>query len=76
MIPLNQRRRAMQKRLGFKQNASLGERLASFAKSAREKAARLVPGVERDELLRKARRADPAYDLYAWINSPELQPPR
>jgi hypothetical protein len=36
----------------------LQDRLASFAKDIRERAASLPPGNERDELLRKAGQAD------------------
>lgn len=60
----------------FKQQPSLQERLASFATLAREKAARLRPGAERDELLRKARQADTAAHLDEWASSPGLQPPK
>ena len=42
------------KRRRFKQQLSLQDRLASFAKTARELAALLPPGAEKDELLRKA----------------------
>jgi len=66
----------MQKRRRLKQKASLGDRLASFAKSAREKAAQLAPGADRDELLKKARQADTASHLDEWVNSPGLQPPK
>jgi hypothetical protein len=66
----------MQKRRRFKQTTSLSDRLASFAKSARERAAQLAPGIDRDELLRKARQADTASDLDEWVSSPGLQPPK
>ena len=68
--------RAMQQRRRFKQQTSLQDRLASFAKLTREKASLLRPGAERDELLRKARRADTAAHLDEWVNSPGLQPPK
>jgi len=55
---------------------SLKERLASFAKAVREKAATLPPGIERDDLLRRARRADTASHLDEWVRSPGLQPPK
>jgi len=54
----NGKERAMQQRRRFKQQPSLRDRLASFAKSAREVASLLPPGAEKDELLRKARQAD------------------
>lgn len=43
---------------------------------AREGCTTLKPGIEQDELLRKARRADTASHLDEWINSSGLQPPR
>lgn len=60
----------------FKQTTSLKERLASFAKEAREKASELRPGPEQDALLKKARQADTASHLDEWANSPGLQPPK
>ena len=51
------------------------ERLNAFAKDAREKAAKLRPGTERDDLLRKARQADTASHMDEWANSAGLQPP-
>jgi hypothetical protein len=50
------------------QIAPLRDRLASFAKDTRERAESLPPGIERDELLRKAHRADSVSD--DWANSP------
>lgn len=64
----------MFKRRRFKQTESLQERLASFANNVREKASLLPPGADKDELLRKARRADTAAHLNEWANSCELQP--
>jgi hypothetical protein len=46
----------------------LQDRLASFAKDIRERAASLPPGNERDELLRKARQAVIASS--DWANLP------
>jgi hypothetical protein len=60
----NGKERVMVKRRRFKQQLSLQDRLASFAKTAREVAALLPPGAEKDELLRKASRADTA----DWLN--------
>jgi hypothetical protein len=60
----------------FKQTTSLKDRLASFARQAREKASRLRPGHEQDALLKKARQADTAAHLDEWASSPELQPPK
>lgn len=41
-----------------KQTEPLHARIASFAREAREKAAQVPPGPERDALLKKARLAD------------------
>ena len=66
----------MQQRRHFKQQPSFQDRLASFAKRARETASLLPPGAEKDELLRKAGQADTAAHLYEWASSPGFQPPR
>jgi hypothetical protein len=64
----------MFKRRHSKQTESLQDRLASFANDVREKASFLPAGADKDELLRKARRADTAAHLNEWANSCELQP--
>ena len=66
----------MLNRRRFEQSTSLKDRLAAFAKEAREKASLLQPGIEKDELLKKARQADVASHLDDWINSQGLQPPK
>lgn len=60
----------------FKQTTSLRDRLTTFAKEVRDKAAALRPGPERDALLKKASQADTAAHLDDWANSPELQQPK
>jgi hypothetical protein len=65
----------MQYRRRFKQTEALKDRLASFAKKARERASLLPPGPERDDLLRRASQADTASHVDEWVNSPGLQPP-
>jgi len=60
----------------FKQSESLQDRLMKFAREAREKASRVPPGPEQDNMLRKARQANTAFHLDEWINSLELQPPK
>ena len=60
----------------FKQSESLQDRLMKFAKEARDKASRLPPGPEQDNMLRKARQADTASHLDDWLGSLELQPPK
>lgn len=64
----------MQRRRREKQTESLKDRLASFAKEALEKA-KTATGPEREELIKKARRADTASHIDEWANSPGLQPP-
>jgi hypothetical protein len=54
---------------------SLDERLALEAIHLREKAKTLPPGVERDDLLKKARRLDIATQLDKWLSSPGLKSP-
>jgi hypothetical protein len=66
----------MQKRRRFKQSTSLKDRLFSFANEMREKASRLPPGPEQDDVLRRARQADTASHLDEWINSAGLQSPK
>jgi hypothetical protein len=60
----------------FKQTILFKDRLTALAKDLHEEAAALPPGQERDELLKRARRADTAAHLDDWANSAELRPPR
>ena len=60
----------------FKQTVPLEERLRMQAMSDRERAERLPPGREREELLVRARRADTASHFSEWLRSPGLKPPR
>ena len=60
----------------LKQTASFEARAAAFAEGLREKADKLVPGVERDGLLRLALQADTALRLTDWANSPVLRSSR
>jgi len=59
----------------IKQTVSLKDRLALFPKKVRETADLLPAGRERDELLKKASRADTASHLDDWANSPGLRTP-
>ena len=65
----------MQKRRRVKQTTSLQERLTQFAQEARERAARLPAGPERDGLLKRARQAETAAHIDDWVGSPSVQPP-
>ena len=66
----------MLKRRRSKQTIPLKDRLAAFAKEMVEQASILPPGAEKEDLLRRARRADTASHLDDWANSLELQPPK
>jgi len=73
---LDGKERAMNTRRRLKQQFSPQDQLASFAKTAREVAAFLPPGAEKDELLRKARQADTTAHLKEWIESAGLRAPK
>ena len=66
----------MLKRRRTKQTIPLKDRLAAFAKEMVEQASLLPPGAEKEDLLRRARRADTASHLDDWANSLELQAPK
>jgi hypothetical protein len=55
---------------------TLKERMSLEAQRLREEAAALPPGREREEMLRKARRAEVGANIDQWLASPGLQPPR
>ncbi len=59
------------------QNAgpSLNERLARSAIDFRAAADRLAPGPRHDALIAKAREADVAIEVNAWLSSSELKAP-
>lgn len=60
----------------MKPTSPLEDRLEQMAEHCRQKAAHLPPGPERDELIRKARRAETAAShLTQWVVSPGLKPP-
>jgi hypothetical protein len=42
----------------------------------REQADSEIDGTKRDELLKKARKAETAVEMDGWANSRELQPPK
>jgi hypothetical protein len=65
----------MQHRRRFKQTRSLEIRLAEVAKRLREEAKLLPPGVQREELIRKARQAETGSHMTEWLTSPGLRPP-
>jgi hypothetical protein len=59
----------------MKQTKPLRDRLAEFAADARQEAEGLPDGKERDDLLKKAQRAETASEIEGWASSPGLQPP-
>jgi hypothetical protein len=59
----------------FKQAQRLEERLGEEASRLREEAKALPPGIERDQLIRRARQAQTG-SLNQWLTSPGLQSPK
>lgn len=66
----------MSSRRRIKQVHSLTDRLASFAKNARQRASLLPPGAEQEAMLEKARQAEAALRFSRWADLPGLQPPK
>jgi hypothetical protein len=62
-------------RRSVRQTVSYRERLAEEAQRLRDRAQALPPGVERDELIRKARQTDTASHMNEWLTSPGLASP-
>ena len=63
-------------RRGITQTPSLEQRLAQEAVRLRKQAQGTPHGVERERLIRKARRAETGSHLGEWLRSPGLQPPK
>jgi hypothetical protein len=63
------------RRRRFKQTTPLKERLMEFAEAVRADASRLPPGPEKEDLLKRANRADTAAHIDEWVNSSGLRPP-
>jgi hypothetical protein len=63
-------------RLRIKHKVSFEERLANEAERLRELAKMVRPGVERDDLIRRARQAETASNINAWLSSPGLASPK
>ena len=66
----------MNKRRRFTQSESLTDRLATFAKLMRERAATMPSASDKNSVLAKANQADRAADMDRWISSYELKPPK
>jgi len=65
----------MMKRRRFKQTTTLAERLTQQADRLRERAGRLSSGPEQTLLWRKARQAETALRIDAWLGAPGDHPP-
>jgi hypothetical protein len=65
----NERSIVMQRR-HFKQAVSLHRRLADEAQRLRKEAQGTPPGVEREQLIRRARQAETASHMSKWMQSP------
>jgi hypothetical protein len=59
----------------FKNVLTFPERLEQEIMRLRTEADKLPPGIEREDLLRKARQAETAANINAWLSSPGLRPP-
>jgi hypothetical protein len=55
---------------------SFQERLSKFAQDARAAARMLPPGIERHDLLLKARQSEAALNIDRWLSSPGLHGPK
>jgi hypothetical protein len=65
-----------QQRRRFKHTQTFEVRLAQEAEQFRKAAEQAEPGLARDLLLRRARQAETASHMSAWLKSPGLQPPK
>ena len=59
----------------IEQTTSLEERLAERAQELRARA-KALHGIEREDMMRKAREADIASHMNEWLSSPGLQTPK
>jgi hypothetical protein len=55
---------------------SVPERLADVAAHLRKEARGIPAGIEREQILQKARQAETALRFDRWLSSKELQPPK
>jgi hypothetical protein len=58
------------------QKSSFEERLAEQGRRLREQAKKLPAGVERNDLIRRARQTETASQINAWLRSPGLASPK
>jgi hypothetical protein len=61
---------------GSRTRASFEQCLADEAARLRKEARGVPPGVEREQLLRRARQADTASHINGWLGSRESQAPK
>jgi hypothetical protein len=59
----------------LKQLAPLAQRLVDEVQRLRKEAGTAPPGVERQRLMQRARQAETAYQINAWITCPGLRAP-
>src|SRR5215470_11778897 len=72
-IPLRWKEQRMHIRSRFLDSRSPEERMADEARDLRERAEELLPGLQRELLLRQARQDEVASHLAEWLTSPGLQ---
>jgi predicted trehalose synthase len=65
-----------QQRRRFEQSAPLDQRLIEEAQRLRKEAKGTHPGIEREQLIRRARQAETAAYIQQWLSSPGPQPPK
>ncbi len=63
----------MRRRLG--QHTTLQDRVSEWAVGGRARAAVMPPGQDRDDLLKKLKRAETAMHMQDWAHSPGLRTP-
>ncbi|WP_166299163.1 hypothetical protein [Bradyrhizobium sp. 2S1] len=66
----------MQGRDRFKKIETPQEKLAQFATDSLKRAGNMPAGVERDNLIKRARQATVAAHVDEWINSSDLRSPK
>jgi hypothetical protein len=66
----------MKHRRRFKQPIPLQDRLSAFVQAMRARAQLVPPGPERDELLKKAKKAEVAMTIEGWANSSDVKSPK
>jgi len=67
---------AVKRRRRFKGLVSLDQRLAEEVQRLQGEAMSVPPGIERDHLIRRARQAETASHINAWLSSPGAQAPK